>query len=384
MSLKINNNTITASDLTGGNSALRYFNSSLHPLVPNKAGYKLLGSPQQTSLLKQWANDNFNHELNYTPKITDIVNVGDNTSLYNVISKTYTIYSNFSNSKYFKTINNFNPQSNNYSIQIGIITGSNLSSNESIISENTNYSFSLGINNSKMSYYLSSNGSSWTTSADVGNITLNPNTRYLLKFDYDYTNEVFTSSIFVNNRWQVDYTSGKVNSPTSFLQFGVSRTVSAPLTNGKILLEDINIEIGDDTWFDGETAVQGTDYTVVGSLTTTTQTIEIYEYLPFTFSFNVDSSALSQGTKLLLEHPNLIKVKSENNNLYFNFLWKSNKWYYLPDDILVEGANSISLTSDGSTIKLIVNSHNFTLTSEDSALPLIITGILGYKEDINF
>lgn len=191
MSLKINNNTITASDLTGGNSELRYFNSSLHPLVPNKAGYKLLGSPQQTSLLKQWANDSTNHELNYTPKITDIVNPGDNTPLY----------------------------------------------------------------------------SGTTPSA-------------------------------------------------------------------------------------------------------------------FTFSFNLDSSALSQGTKLLLEHPNLIKVKSENNNLYFNFLWKSNKWYYLPDDILVEGANSISLTSDGSTIKLIVNSHNFTLV--DSDLPLITTGILGYKEDINF
>lgn len=192
MSLQINNDTITASDLTGGNSDLRYFNTSLHPLIPNKTGYKLLGSPQQTYLLKQWANDNFNHELDYTPKITDIINVGDNTSLY----------------------------------------------------------------------------SGTTPSA-------------------------------------------------------------------------------------------------------------------FTFSFNLDSSALSQGTKLLLEHPNLIKVKTENNILYFNFPWKdTKKWYYLPDNILVEDANSISLTSDGSIIKLIVNSHNFTLL--DSDLPLITTGVLGYKEDINF
>lgn len=383
MSLKINNNTITASDLTGGNSELRYFNSSLHLLVPNKTGYKLLGSPQQTSLLKQWANDSFNHNLTYTPKITNVVNPGDTTELFSMVSKHCHIYSGFSTSEYIKTVNNFNTGTHDYSIILGIITGANSSTNANFISENTNYSFSLGIANSKLFYYLSSNGISWTTSNVAGSQTLSTNSRYYLKFDYDYTTQKFISSISTDKlNWIVDYTSGKVNPPTNFLQFGVSRTVASPFTNGGIILESINIKIGDTVWFDGATAIQGTDYTVVGSPTITEETIEEYECSTFAFSFNLDSSALSQGTKYLLEHPNLIKVKTENNNLYFNFPWKNGKWYYLPENILTAGINNISLTSNASNIKLIVNSHNFTLV--DSRLPLITTGVLGYKEDLIF
>ena len=191
MSLKINNEAITAQDLTGGNSDTRYFDTNLTQLVPNKEGYKLFGSPLQRQQLKQFVNDIFVHNIYYTPKITNIVNPGDNIDLY-------------------------------------------------------------------------------------------------------YATNLFS----------------------------------------------------------------------------------------FNFSFDIDSSAFTEGTKYLLEHPNLIKVKTENNILYFNFPWKSNKWYYLPDNILVEGVNSISLTSDASNIKLIVNSHNFTLV--DSDLPLITTGVLGYKEELIF
>lgn len=191
MSLKINNETITISDLTGGNSALRYFNSDLTQLVPNKTGYKLFGSSLQRQQLKRMVDSTLPYSINYTQKFSNIVNCGDNTELF----------------------------------------------------------------------------------------------------------------------------SGEV-------------------------------------------------------------------VIPFTFSFDINSTAFTQGTKYLLEHPNLIKVKTENNALYFNFPWKNSVWYYLPENILVEGANSISLTSDGSTIKLIVNSHNFTLV--DSDLPLITTGILGYREDLVF
>lgn len=579
MSLKINNDTITISDLTGGNSNTTYF-GGLTQLVPNKTGYKLFGSNSQRSQLKQFVNDNFTHNINYTPKITNIVNPGDNTSFYTKTSETHTIYSsfsttkfiklahpfmpenntwsitmriktpssfdaanqffgshssyyktvggefgtnqhfgcgitsngsswdigwiwgtttlnantwyyyklsftgtqyvleskkdgdsnyilqgvidsttpiyqgadsiiclghqgngylrgeldltatkiiidnvvwfdgsinsydceingtslykkvnngqitysNFSTSNYLKTINNFAPENNNWSIEVPIITGSNISTGQNVISEHTNYSFGIGEVSGHFNYYLSSNGTSWTTSDDPGSFTINSNTAYTWKSEYNAQNNLFTCYVKEgNNSYVEDYSnSSGIHAPTNYLKFGVSRTSVAPWL-GQIVLSGVKIKIGNDIWFNGETA-NVKEFSLQGSPTISQEEVYYYTYYPFTFSFNINDATFTQGTKYLLEHPNLIKVKTENNNIYFNFPWKSNKWYYLPNNILTTGENSVTLTADDSQggeteadqIKLIINNHNFTLVASGEDMPIITTGVLGYRENLVF
>lgn len=391
MSLKINNDTITAQDLTGGNSDTAYFNS-LTPLVPNKTGYKLFGSPLQRQQLKQFANDNFPHSINYTSKFSNIVNPGDNTSFYTSTQEKYTVISNFSNSNYIKTVKNFNPESNNWTMEFCIIPASNEDGN--YVSAYNNYALSNGAVGTTLRYYLSSNGTSWTTSGGSGLTTLTANSVNYIKYEYIYSTHTFNTYTKQSkaDEWTPDYTNTDgIYNPNTYLQFGVSRTSVSPL-KGSIIFEEIKITIGDTVWFDGSTAVAGTDYTIVGSPTITTETVSIYHPTPFTFSFDVNSSAFTQGTKYLLEHPNLMKVKTENNDLYFNFPWKNSKWYYLPNNSLQAGVNSISLiasnsqggTTEADQIKLNVNNHNFTLVASGEDMPLITTGVLGYKEDLVF
>lgn len=303
------------------------------------------------------------------------------------------IYSNFSTSNYLRTVDNFIPENNNWSAEMAIITGNNITDIQAFFSEKTNYSFSLGLSNSKLNYNFSSNGTSWTTSNVGGNITLNTNTKYYLKFEYNCNTKTFNSYLKTENgEWQLDYTNIEgVYSATNYLQFGVSRTSVMPFTNGNIILDSIKIFIDNTIWFDGESAT-AQEFSLIGSPTMTEETVSIYDYFPFSFSFNINSSTFTRGTKYLLEHPNLIRVKTENNTLYFNFLWKDIKWYYLPDNILQNGDNTISLiasssqggTTEADQIKLIVNGHSFTLVSFEEIMPLIATGVLGYKENLVF
>ena len=577
MSLKINNETITASDLTGGNSDLRYFNSSLHPLIPNKIENKLLGSTQQTALLKQWSSDSINHTLTYTPKITNIVNPGDNENLFETLSKTHYIYSSFSKGTYFRLSEPFKPGNNPWSITMRLKTPASFSYRNAFFGStgsassdwyktvggeiNTSSKFGAGITYNGTSwaiwlggtttltastwylYRLSFTGSqykleskkesdsNWTLEAQSDSTTPiyqgddsilcfghqgTSGTDTYLRGEFDLTttkiiigNEVwfdgsnptysisgsptisnsmasgFSSANYLStlntfgfssaNNWEIElqcetgaltgsnqlavlsdrrsptgirlyileyskhfglYLSksswGDINDPTSSSGIKGNTTLQAntkyyvkiqftgtaykvllkenendayiedsvitssekvntntlmdigraqdgyALTSGSFDLSSLKMTIDNSLVFSGSTNIF-----TFGAPTVSTTSITEYIFLPFEFSFDLNSSILSQGTKLLLEHPNLIKVKTENNILYFNFPWKNaNKWYYLPDNILVEGANSISLTGDSSRIKLIVNSHNFTLA--DSDLPLITTGVLGYKEDLDF
>lgn len=314
------------------------------------------------------------------------------TSLYKKVNNGQITYSNFSTSNYLKTVNNFAPGNNDWSIEVPIITGSNISSGQNIISEDTNYSFGIGEINGHFNYYLSSNGTGWTTTDGPGTFTINPNTTYAWKSEYNAQNNLFTCYVKEgNNNYVEDYSnSSGIHAPTNYLKFGVSRTSGVPWL-GEIVLSGVKIKIGNDVWFNGETA-NVKEFSLQGSPTVSQEEVYYYTYYPFTFSFDLDSSTFTEGTKYLLEHPNLMKVKTENNDLYFNFPWKSNKWYYLPNNILTIGENSISLIASDSQggeteadqIKLIVNNHNFTLVASGENMPLITTGVLGHKEDLDF
>ena len=396
MSLKINNDTITISDLTGGNSHAKYFNSNLTQLVPNKTGYKLFGSPLQRQQLKQFVSDSFPHIINYTPKFSNIVNPGDNTSFYITEQSTHYIYSSFSTSKYIKLLNAFKPENNTWSITMRIKTPLSFNFANQFFGSHSNYYKTVGGEfgtNQSFGAGITSNGSSWDIAWIQGNIILQINTWYWYRLSFTGT-EYKLESKKDNTNWVLESTPVSSTTPIyqgddSILCFGHQGT---GYLRGEFDLTATKIKIGDNIWFDGATAIQGTDYTIVGSPTMTEQTVNFYSYQPFTFSFDLNSSTFTQGTKYLLEHPNLIKVKAENNDLYFNFPWKNSKWYYLPENILSEGTNSISLISsdnqggetEANQIKLNVNNHNFTLVDSVDYMPLITTGVLGYKEDLVF
>lgn len=600
MSLKINNETITTSDLTGGNSNTKYFGTELTQLIPNKTGYKLLGSPSQREQLKRMANSNISYALNYTPKITDIVNPGDNTNLYEEITEIHKIVSNVTNGSYI-SINTFSP-AQHFEIQIAFTpTGTSSAGSDlfhSMLDATTanRYGLAIGLENN-MLWANASTDRSWTISLTSSSNFIELNKKYWLKFGWTgklYYLDVLKEGEETYTRIASVYSS---NPPISNLtKTIIGNYYYSSYENpflGTIDLTETYIRLNGEYFFNGATAVQDTDYNITGNISITEEQVSLPVPSPFTFSFDLDnvveqkvidvnrkisnfsadnyytlsndfnpggnpwsiefgfqvnenaaqnrnnyiisrgtgSSAkglqiyysttasklhiycpyrvngnyytiswsialskgsyhlcklsyannyykveeydfttkqwnlikdqtdqpmaswssstvlgcyttaasqsntayeldyislsslkftindevifdgstailgqdftqtggptlteevitepiyktLSQGTKYLLEHPNLIKVKTENNNLYFNFPWLDGKWKYLPNNILTTGANSISLISNTSDIKLTVNNHNFTLT--DSDLPLITTGVLGYREELEF
>ena len=84
--------------------------------------------------------------------------------------------------------------------------------------------------------------------------------------------------------------------------------------------------------------------------------------MKFQYSFKVHKSAISTGTNLISEIPGLVKIKSENNTLWFYFPWEDNPvWKYVTNTEIVDDWNTVSLVGDGVKVKLTVNSTVHTL-----------------------
>lgn len=90
----------------------------------------------------------------------------------------------------------------------------------------------------------------------------------------------------------------------------------------------------------------------------------------FSFSFKINKSSITDGTKYILNYPGLIDVKSENNTLWFKFNWEARPvWKYISSSELVPGWNNVVLSSNGAgVITLVVNSTTHTLI-DASKLP---------------
>lgn len=356
MSLKINNETITSSELSGENEDLTYFNTSLTPLVPN-SNVKLLGSPSQREQLKRMASGNIPYVLNYTPKITNIVNPGDNTNLSNEITEIHEIISDFSTNpaSYLLLDQYFKPQNNSWELGFSFTTGNVTTDQSPFTPANNSYDgINLWINTQGyfvfQLFYDNNNGKILEHQFSVS-----ANTKYWVKLIYNSNTATYTSYYCTegSDYTPVDSTSSDkiLYQPDIVYNIGTARTYNRPFL-GSIDFTSFYIKINDTYFFNGATAVEGTDYTIEGNPTITEEEIPTPILNPFTFSFDLDSSTFTRGTKLLLEHPNLIKVKTENNILYFNFSWKSGKWYYLSDNILVEGINSISLEAPEALLQI--------------------------------
>lgn len=83
---------------------------------------------------------------------------------------------------------------------------------------------------------------------------------------------------------------------------------------------------------------------------------EVVDTMKFNFSFKVNRAAIGAGTQYLVEMPGLVKVKSEDNKLWFYFPWENiPRWKYLNTTELVAGWNTILLSCDGVKMKLSAN-----------------------------
>ena len=96
----------------------------------------------------------------------------------------------------------------------------------------------------------------------------------------------------------------------------------------------------------------------------------------FNFSFKVNRAAIGAGTQYLVEMPGLVKVKSEDNKLWFYFPWENiPRWKYLNAAELVDGWNTILLTCDGVKMKLLANGTEHILI--DTTLSKNQVGYIG-------
>ena len=100
----------------------------------------------------------------------------------------------------------------------------------------------------------------------------------------------------------------------------------------------------------------------------------------FSFSFKINKSSITDGTKYILNYPGLIDVKSENNTLWFKFLFKENSsWKYIDQNELIDGWNIVSLESNGQgVITLVVNNTTHTLI--DASKPPTYRWFSGFSD----
>ena len=83
----------------------------------------------------------------------------------------------------------------------------------------------------------------------------------------------------------------------------------------------------------------------------------------FHLKFSVNSLSIGKGTNYILTLPNFVTVKAEENTLMFYFPWK-NGWVYVPNTDIIDGWNRVQLLSDGSIIKLIINTNEYILATK--------------------
>lgn len=90
-----------------------------------------------------------------------------------------------------------------------------------------------------------------------------------------------------------------------------------------------------------------------------TNVLSINRCLPFNLSFNVSSDAISAGTRYLLEQPNLLQCKSQDNTLYFKIPAWENAWKKVDSSVLSNN-NSVSLEASNDGTTLVKNYYAYT------------------------
>ena len=186
MTLRINDNLITVSELAGNSP--KYFNTQLEQLIPNSS-YNLLGSPLQRQLLKEKAESSLNYQIKYTPVIGIIHNPGNNTDLFTQKQIENYIYTG-GVGKYIQLSDNatFMPTANTWDVYVEYTYNGGGTTRPVICLSNGNYSGVLLRANSSgvLGLYISLTGSTWDWNAST--ITLSAGTKYYFHLYYTGTN----------------------------------------------------------------------------------------------------------------------------------------------------------------------------------------------------
>lgn len=176
------------------------------------------------------------------------------------------------NSSYLRTVNNFNPGTSSWEIYTSFVTGTNISSENEFLCNDHSINgadlFAFGIKNNRLYYCLSSNGSTWDIATSVSGPTpILSNTKYYFKAIYDSTNSLFKSYISTDGvNYFEDYSvSGTLYSTfDDMIRWGLAPGGGYPFL-GSVSVKQTKIYIDNTLWFDGSTAVEDTDYLIVGT-----------------------------------------------------------------------------------------------------------------------
>lgn len=137
--------------------------------------------------------------------------------------------------------------------------------------------------------------------------------------------------------------------------------LQAPLSYAGKLAVKLTDEAG--SQYDVSTPVNAAEnYTANEDVIVLSNTMDNEEPMKFNFSFKVNKSVISTGTRLILDMPGLFNVKSQAGTLWFYFPWEDTKtWKYLNSAELIDGWNTILLSCDGVKLKLVANGTEHTL-----------------------
>lgn len=115
------------------------------------------------------------------------------------------------------------------------------------------FGIGFGINNngSTLTWYISSNGSSWNVVSGISaNYTFHTNTQYYFKLSHS-SGTVYLSVSLDNNTYIQLLSASLTSMQDTVLKFGASRTNANPCTYGQIDLNKAYIKVNDVLWWKG-------------------------------------------------------------------------------------------------------------------------------------
>lgn len=96
--------------------------------------------------------------------------------------------------------------------------------------------------------------------------------------------------------------------------------------------------------------------------------------MKFNFSFKVDNTIFSNGTRYITEIPGVVSVKADYNTIAFKPLYKDESpWLYCSPSPILTGENTVSIIGNAKSIKVLINGNSYTLLEEKKYLDTIVS-----------
>ena len=147
--------------------------------------------------------------------------------------------------------NTFNPQAKNWEMKIPFTTGNDITTSNVIYSDGVagvSQAISIGVRNSQLFIYLSSNGTTWDIAQSIYAFYVNTNTSYVLKVSFDGSDYKTKYSVDNGETWLdglgVTSSTPIYHAPIAYI--GTSRGSAEFL--GSIDVANMDIRVQDNLW----------------------------------------------------------------------------------------------------------------------------------------